>query len=671
MIMRPSGSGFVGEGWIANANVEVKPMGLYAQVDAVFTLNVPATAYTGADFEAVLYFNLPPGSFIHDSWLWLDSTNIISAEMVERNQGISTYEGIVRRSRDPSLLIHTLANSYRLNVFPITKTYPRKIKLIYSTPFIWREGRADVPLPVSIFQGSAPAPDFSLHVWHTASHADPMLREVNAAPLVTGSTPVATAVTVPAVASGMPGSNLTLSYTAPAAAWMRAYSQDSVEGVYHLFLPQTDTIKSRTLILALERPLSGDFDVVHKWAYLKEALRRAALAELRPGDSLNLYYVSGITVQPVFPSPQPATDSIVSAALAAVPATITSSPYVLGPLLRAACAAAQAAGPGGRTLLVAGSDAYPTAAVVDTFLLGLQSAIGGFTRRVDIINNSRSSGNNALYSALGSASGGTSIPVTGAYYDEYTRHTVYESDVAAVFTDLMRDASEGTLAYTVTLPAAGILYGAYPVAGAAYSPAKPYTAVGRYYGTLTAPGSATLQYVSDSGIKSVSYLIDTVRLATAHAMQCWTSRYLSDLVGGSSAAQAEAIDSSIRQRVLCPLTALLALETGDTINTPQSILSPPIWTDGFNLVNPRVNTGLVASPNPFTTSVRFTGATGIRLLEVFNVMGQRVYIRASTGTEESLDWSGVSSEGIAVPAGVYVVRLSGANGTLTLKVQKL
>src|SRR5688572_4842596 len=112
---------------ITNVLMEVWPKGLYADIELTLTLKGNnLTTSQGDSLQGILKFELPPNSFIHDSWLWLNDSIIISASIIERSKAIQIYSGYIQQRQDPSLLLKTGANTYQLNVFPITNTYARK-----------------------------------------------------------------------------------------------------------------------------------------------------------------------------------------------------------------------------------------------------------------------------------------------------------------------------------------------------------------------------------------------------------------------------------------------------------------------------------------------------------------------------------------------------------------
>lgn len=194
-------------GLITVPEIQVTPRGAYAEIELTFTVGAVSTQFSSTDsLEAVLNFDLPAGSFIHDSYLWLTPTVVVQADIIDRGRAISIYESIVRRRRDPSLLVKTATNSYQLNIFPLTTSFPRKVKLVYSVPFFWTDGRAVCPLPLELLKTSGTPPAFSLSLGSDAQFQSPILSE-------TGYAPAGTVSIAPNQYQSF--ENLHVSYTAP------------------------------------------------------------------------------------------------------------------------------------------------------------------------------------------------------------------------------------------------------------------------------------------------------------------------------------------------------------------------------------------------------------------------------------------------------------------------
>lgn len=164
---------------IQDAIVEVWPAGAYARVELTMTLAASAnyTYLPNDSLESVLDFELPEGSFVHNSWLWLNPSVIIQAAMLNRIAAVTAYNAVVQRNVDPSLLQKTGAEQYQLNVFPVLTSYSRKVRIFYATPFQWSGGAARVALPTQLLSTSQVRPQIQVIVHHDAAFAVPVLLE--------------------------------------------------------------------------------------------------------------------------------------------------------------------------------------------------------------------------------------------------------------------------------------------------------------------------------------------------------------------------------------------------------------------------------------------------------------------------------------------------------------
>ena len=71
-VANPNSWGSPTRGIISEPMIEIKPMGVYAQVELTFKFSAQSSYHVKDSLEAVLNFDLPANSFINDSWLWLD-----------------------------------------------------------------------------------------------------------------------------------------------------------------------------------------------------------------------------------------------------------------------------------------------------------------------------------------------------------------------------------------------------------------------------------------------------------------------------------------------------------------------------------------------------------------------------------------------------------------------
>lgn len=139
-------------GNISELDIEITPDHHYARVDLTFNINVDSTknnyyevpTYLNQLLEAQLDFSMPKGSYFYDSYLWLNPTVIIRADIIGSGAANSIYNGVVNRKSDPSILNKTYKDQYSLKVFPISTTFQRKVMLSFSVPFRSFQSNAEI-----------------------------------------------------------------------------------------------------------------------------------------------------------------------------------------------------------------------------------------------------------------------------------------------------------------------------------------------------------------------------------------------------------------------------------------------------------------------------------------------------------------------------------------------
>jgi len=144
------------QGTIEDASFTISPQGAYTQIGVILTLSAKGTYYEFEDnLEIILDFNLPEGSIIHDSWLWmLDDETIVRADVRELFTATTIYEDIVDQNMDPSLLYQKDNGNYKIRIFPLAGNHFRKIKINYLVPAIWTAESINTWLPLDILNTS-------------------------------------------------------------------------------------------------------------------------------------------------------------------------------------------------------------------------------------------------------------------------------------------------------------------------------------------------------------------------------------------------------------------------------------------------------------------------------------------------------------------------------------
>jgi len=279
--------------------------------------------------------------------------------------------------------------------------------------------------------------------------------------------------------------------------------------------------------------------------------------------------------------------------------------------------------------------------------------------------------NDIWYSKLTLASGG-SLYKYSKYTSEYINGkyaSVYDLNASTVLNAIADNSGIATSSYNVNIGISnGFTYSAYnlhPVNRMNMS--KHFVQTGRYKGNAGLGTTVDIQALSGSTVVNVTDTINSISNGNATMVKEWTYHFLADLIGKNTSAYAqEIIDSSIRNRVLCEYTAFLALETGDTMSTNTndnpnlSILKEP----------DAKNTGVKCYPNPFADKLVIELAAGTELLEVFDLMGRKVFSYKVTDGKLSYTWNGRDNGGNDLPSGMYMVVTSTATERFTTKVMK-
>ena len=163
-------------GTIEQAVLEIRPAGAYLEFSLEFSLSSAGTYYDSVHdtVEAVLNFDLPVGAIIHDSWLWV-GPDIVQGLLLERNQANNTYEGIVNRRRDPSILFKNTDTEYQLRVFPMAGNESRRVKIQYLLPARFSLSEMTAKLPVSLLKASRVVPSLLVMVHTNATFQNPKI----------------------------------------------------------------------------------------------------------------------------------------------------------------------------------------------------------------------------------------------------------------------------------------------------------------------------------------------------------------------------------------------------------------------------------------------------------------------------------------------------------------
>lgn len=681
------GSWILNPGKITDVSLNVYPEGLFVRHELTFTLNTH-TNYSSLDtLEAVLKFDLPENSFIHQSWLWLNNTVIIEADLIEKNRAISIYEGIVRRRRDPSLLTKTGPSSYQLNVYPMTKNFPRKVKITYSTPLSWNNGRAYFPLPVQLLKTSAVQPAITLKLYTGKGFQGPACAGCDLASMQTGGGAAFTTYNIPA--SQYSSSDvLYLSYASPATngMWIGAHPTGASEGVYQLAIDPAQVsgnVPSRNIVFVLDHPMTYiNNGAVFAFPQIRNYLRAALQTQLRATDSFNVFYVDNNAVLRTFSNWQLADSAGIAAALGSIPASISSDLSKFEQLMKDALSFSHTrVSPNTQTVFISSNNSVISQSSCDTLFNRVKNHLGSFKNKINVFNYSGMqqwisgmtlTGSELLFNKLCLASGGNyaEFEKKETTYTQGGYMEVFTFDAMSALGRMLWQVGYNTPAYNIGLPlSGGYTHSEFPLNNISrLCFGSMYTETGRYTGSLNPAGNVTLQAAGPGGILNQQIPVQTLFGLDSNARQTWTSYYLTDLIATGSSFNNEAIDSSIRNQVLCDLTAFLAVETGDTV---KGSINKEGGTPISAGQQAPADHWVKAAPNPFSDALMLSFSRQVDYIEIYDVQG-RLLLRVLPGKDtRSFSWDGRNGAGADVPAGVYIVRVGAMGQTKSLKVQKL
>ncbi len=659
-----------------NPEIEVIPRGIYAEITLTFEINAPYNAYASTDsLETVIDFDLPANSFVHDSWLWLDETHIIRAEVVEKLKAQQIYNNLVTKIRtDPSILTKNGASNYNLRVWPLKIDYPRKVRIVYSAPFEWNRNNFSVPLPIELFKLSKILPDLKVTVHHEDNYDAPAFMEADYQSMLSTGGTATDYVTIPATTYGSMH-ELNLIYTTKKQGmFFTLHETAQNEGIYQLAVNMHQLLgsnyKPKNVVFVIDQNGAGA-DMLNTTAVLSH-VRSFLRKHYNDNDSFKLLYASSNGTGSISAGWLPTTESNISTYISNI--TIQSADKNFGNLVKdaiAACADKSAAQ--GQIVVISANASYADNTSVNALIKSIKDDWGGTVpNKIHVINNCTTMSGNG--SGLGSELLFTNLcAISGGRYSEveqwvsstysYSRYL----DMARRLSETVRDNGEQTKVYDVEIPLSGFTYARYDIAGTAkLNMSVTYFETGKYYGTVNYTGDINIDYITGGVQKNIVHNItNQVHFGPEHYIKSWVNKYMIDLIGQNDPYYTkEIVDSSKNNRVLCDSTAFLALDNGDTIKIDGKDNTVPLSTQEIKTSKVKLY------PNPFTSQLTIELEQDADEVVIYDVVGRVVFsIKPEKGTK-TITWNGKDTGGNTMPAGMYVICIT-TNGVRTMhKVMK-
>ncbi len=683
-----------GQGTIEQSVLSVRPAGIYMEYGLYLTFSARGLGYTHSDtFEVQFNFDLPAGSIVHDSWLWIGDT-IIRGELLDKWTAESIYEDIVNRRRDPSILFKRSDTQYELRIFPMAGDESRKVKITYLVQTRWNSKRVHAPLPTGLIRTSKnPVSALSVLTWPDDDWRNPSIPDVEGLTFDPGYDTVLGNYFRADVLWGDLSRKLDLSYDAPLRNGVFVNHTVVGSGGYY----QLALLPSEALDLSVSRKAAilFDYDASKSLLTPEEVIatvRRELFASFTTRDSFNII-LSQVNIRRVSETWLPADSVTVDSVFSTLGPTPLPSYSNLPALLANGVGFVNGSGPNGAILLVSNSDGVG-GYVAGNQLIGdltdlmtntIPITVVDFQSRnftYNYIGNRTYYGNEYFYTNIARLTGGDYLPLrTGSPYQPYR-------DLGGVIPAALQSLGGFISSFDLyTKAEGGFCYGRlYPgLAGGTTYVGGSILQTGRYYGSF--PLTVEISGIYQGSVFNEAFVLEdsTTSLIDSLTTEIWAGNYVRSLEGQTQSNDVidDIIRASIDERVLSVYSAFICLEpsrggevcydcldeSGSTVGVSDSTAT----VDGDSL--------LIAYPNPFnsSTTIRLTVPASVdrgpASLKIYDVLGREVrdfdLTSSGAGGTTEIVWNGTTDDGNPVNSGVYFVVYRTGSKVQSLKLMML
>lgn len=682
------------DGTIEEAVFTLEPKGIYTEVGMYLTFSAQSLNYSNTDsVEIVFDFDLPHGSIIHDSWLWVGNV-IVKADIIDRWTAIETYEDIVDRRRDPSLLYRKPEGGYQLRVYPLPGQETRKVKITWLAPTRWSAETVTTMLPLDLLKVSLNEPNkIQIVALPDTTWQNPHLSENLLSGFQLANDPVWGDILV----NNFDWSEI----SEPVAFMVDAPLQDGVfashlndgDGRFYQLaylppnLPQNNNPR-KILFLFDHENNNASFGSVNLFDFVKRSLPDF----LTETDSFNMIFSRPNHV------PEKLSNQWISGSPATVHAVLDSlaNPladiYSLENLFEKGYAFIKENGGEAEIMLFTSANPHLNSNYgnIANNILNTMTA-WGLDVKINVVNYQDLN----LWQQWTQEGTVLTIPHK-KIFETITTETggkfIGDPEVGSNLWEAIWDALEAMTGEPAVFDlstdlANGFTWQRYLVnyAGQSTNANRPVLQVGRYEGDF--PMEIEYNLLTQSGFYSENKTLEASQIAAADSLgrEAWFGSHLAALEGGTQNdfQIQNIIDISIAERVLCSYTAFLALDLIQGGEPCLACWDSPDDVIIFQTEEKKTTDGatLEASPNPFTDHVRITLTinqqnldAGAKLM-IYNAQGRMVRqfdVKPLLGDGEvEIVWDGLSESGDALPAGIYFITFRTESGVVTIKLVKV
>lgn len=674
---------------IEEASLHITPQGIYSQVDLTLQIkNFDNLSWPNL-LEIVMDFTLPKGSFMIDSWLWFEDS-ILVARHIDRWSAIATYESIVNRRKDPSLLIKNGADRYQLNVFPLNKNESRKVRISYLTPNGFANNTFYTPLPSDILKAAykmpknvtltiASNPEFdklSIQGIDTELVEFTPYRDTSYGEVLLASLPAKYfAGPLKIVLPTKSTSNYFLQTVEKNGEY---YYQLAIDPKAFLEIPSQP--KKLAIVMDYNRVYTN-----YSFERFANELQQFILEKFTEIDSFNIIF-STIEILRASDTWLPADNEGVKKAFNFLKNQPVSSFSSLPGLIASGLSFVEKNGNDVNVLLISAGDSFGEQATANAAMEEINPWLQSSNAKILTADYSDLNKINHRYFA------GRSWRGNEYFYTLLARRTGGEvrlvgyitNPFPSLLTDLYGYLSNPTDAMDAWMnPEAGFTYNRFTIGQSLVSPENPILQTGQFVGDLPFEfnlfaksgknvyiGSATLSSVNSFGKEATSKI--------------WMANHIQNLetVAQSNNEIHHVIDIAIHNRILSFFTAFLALEPGQEVLNNDCfgcvVEDPNIIINTDMLPEPEIK--ISASPNPFSQEVTIiVQSDGVNTdedahIKIYNLKGQLVKQLSNLYWWDATlktTWNAQNEQGLKVPAGEYIAVVEIGGKIKSIKLLKI
>jgi Ca-activated chloride channel family protein len=678
----PRNSWYTSQGNIEEASLTIRPKGLFMEYGLYLTFSPKGSYWTNPQdtLEVILNFDLPENAIVHDSWLWIGN-DIIKAKLLDKWTASTIYENIVKRRRDPSILMKQSATQYELRVFPMAGNQTRKVKITYLMPLKWNKSNVTASLPIDILNSSYYKPSvFPIFTWTNNEWnlpsivGDPDIKFVAKNDATFGDYHEAL---IPS-SKYSTNNNLKIAYNAPLenGIYFSPYSQDTTkEGIYQLaifpdqFFNATSSKKAAILV---------DYDASNTTITSKELLnsiKSEMLVNLSAKDSFNLVF-SNLSIKRYSNKWISASKENIESAFNSLTNPLSSYSN-LGALLNDGIDFVKKNGNNGKIILISDGDQYGDFQVANVLVNDLVKLMNP---KIPIHISDYQTVNYPYYYNNGQMYMGNDyfyINLSRVTLGSY--HTIRNnSNLSDIISGAFRFLGGSINSFDLhTSMKSGFCYSRYSLNDAsniAYVN-DAILQVGKFKGDFPFLIEVSGEYNNEIFSEVIEIPKPENVYNDSITETVWAGQYIKKLESGfqSNDIINEVIYSSLSERVLSQYTSFICLEdTNDICNNCQDESK---LTDVDNMTAGQDS--LLVYPNPFTDKVTISlmcqEPRDVKELSIIDLTGSVIY-QFNSGElhqgKNTIIWNGTSARGDKVKAGVYMLVYKTSKNTQTVKIIK-